>query len=202
MRILHVSDIHCSYSSIQRLPRLVEEHGADLVVVTGDFECDEAVHGLEELPVPVLAVAGNMDDTYIMRLLKEKGISIEGEAREHGGYRFVGISGRSVKSFIGKAEELLKAGDPAKTILVSHHPPHKTRVDVALRFLHAGLKEIRALIEKYGPRIHLCGHIHESRGVDTLGSTLVVNPGPFSKGYYAVVMVEEKRAELGKVKLY
>ncbi len=202
MRILHVSDIHCSYSSIQRLPQLLEEHDVDLVVVTGDFECDEAVNGVSNLPVPVLAVTGNMDDTYIMRILRERGVSIEGEVREHGGYRFVGIGGRSVKSFIGKAEQLLREGDPSRTILVSHHPPHKTRVDVALRFLHAGLREIRMLVEKYGPRIHLCGHIHESRGVDSLGETLIVNPGPFSKGYYAIVDVERKKADLERAELY
>jgi uncharacterized protein len=37
----------------------------------------------------------------------------------------------------------------------------------------------------------LCGHIHEARGVDHIGRTPIVNPGPVAAGHYAVVMVDD-----------
>ena len=41
----------------------------------------------------------------------------------------------------------------------------------------AGSTSIRREIEKYQPLVHLCGHIHESRGTTRIGKTLVINPG-------------------------
>jgi uncharacterized protein len=38
----------------------------------------------------------------------------------------------------------------------------------------------------------LCGHIHESRGLDVIGRTQIVNPGPTAAGHYAVVDVNEE----------
>ena len=36
-----------------------------------------------------------------------------------------------------------------------------------------------------------CGHIHEARGIDYIGDTRIVNPGPVSAGHYAVFDVGE-----------
>jgi len=41
----------------------------------------------------------------------------------------------------------------------------------------AGSSSIRREIEKHQPLVHLCGHVHESRGTTRIGRTLVINPG-------------------------
>jgi len=41
----------------------------------------------------------------------------------------------------------------------------------------AGSTSIRREVEKYQPLVHLCGHVHESRGTTRIGRTLVINPG-------------------------
>jgi uncharacterized protein len=51
---------------------------------------------------------------------------------------------------------------------------------------------LRALVEREQPDVVLCGHIHEARGLDTVGPTHVVNPGPVSAGHYAVVEAREE----------
>ena len=89
--------------------------------------------------------------------------------------------------------ELGVAGD--RLILVTHQPP-KGVVDRAFIGIHAGLYELREFDERVQPRLHLCGHIHEARGTGRIGRTLVVNPGPLKRGFYAVIDVEEGRAEL------
>jgi Icc-related predicted phosphoesterase len=52
-----------------------------------------------------------------------------------------------------------------------------------------GSRALRTLIEREQPDLVLCGHIHESRGDDTLGETRIVNPGPAFAGHYALVEV-------------
>jgi Icc-related predicted phosphoesterase len=41
----------------------------------------------------------------------------------------------------------------------------------------AGSTSIRREVEKHQPLVHLCGHVHESRGTTRIGRTLIVNPG-------------------------
>ena len=59
-----------------------------------------------------------------------------------------------------------------------------------------GSESVRRQVEKHHPLVHLCGHIHESRGTTTLGKTLVVNPGSeYSDGVLrgALVNVGDKK---------
>lgn len=57
---------------------------------------------------------------------------------------------------------------------------------------HVGSAVLRAFIEREQPDLVLCGHIHESRGLDVIGRTQIVNPGPTAAGHYAVVDVNEE----------
>ncbi|WP_252901414.1 metallophosphoesterase family protein [Vulcanisaeta sp. JCM 14467] len=87
-------------------------------------------------------------------------------------------------------------------MLVSHYPPYGTNVDKAWNGEHIGSKSVRKLIEDIKPLVVLCGHVHESRGIDKLGSTVIVNPGPLASGYYAIVSVSDDgtvNAELNKL---
>ncbi|MDG7015989.1 MAG: hypothetical protein JRM82_01285 [Nitrososphaerota archaeon] len=67
---------------------------------------------------------------------------------------------------------------------------------------HIGSVAIRKYIEDSQPMLALVGHIHESPGIDVIGETTVMNPGPFMTGSYAEVELDEKKVskvELKKV---
>jgi len=80
--------------------------------------------------------------------------------------------------------DLAEQGPVAETLFVLHSPPRGTRCDMIAAEQHVGSRAIRAFVERYQPPLVLSGHIHESPRVsssyrDTIGRTLIVNPGQF-----------------------
>ena len=197
MRVLHLSDVH---GDLEKLDRLLEKVGVgnyDLVVVTGDFESVEAVERLADSSERMLAVTGNMDDSEVEEVLRKRGVLLDGEIVEIGKYAFAGIGGRSVyKSVVSVAKRLLSESVGRPLVLVTHYPPAGVKVDLAFARIHIGKGVVRELLEEAKPVLCLCGHVHEARGIDRLGETLLVNPGPLSWGYYAEVDLRELRVEL------
>jgi len=79
-----------------------------------------------------------------------------------------------------------------ETIFVSHSPPRDTRCDLIGARRHVGSRALRQFIEHYQPPLVLTGHIHESPRVsqsyrDSIGRTVVVNPGQFGTSRLAGV---------------
>jgi len=56
---------------------------------------------------------------------------------------------------------------------------------------HTGSRAIQSFIEDYQPLLAVSGHIHEARAIDRLGSTVLVNPGPFKNGCFATIEITE-----------
>jgi Icc-related predicted phosphoesterase len=69
-------------------------------------------------------------------------------------------------------------------VLVCHQPPYGVRDTVRAKYApkhwkgkHAGSKIVLAYIKKYKPKYALCGHIHEGKGKQVVGKTVVYNLG-------------------------
>ncbi len=86
-----------------------------------------------------------------------------------------------------KLNKLLK--ENPSSILISHNPPYNV-VDKNYAGKHVGSKIIRNAVEKYKPKLVLCGHIHEAKGKAKIGKTQVYNLG--ERGDYAIFDVNEK----------
>ena len=67
--------------------------------------------------------------------------------------------------------------DTAPKLDESVYPPKPVFDKGQAVLFGAGSAAIRREVEKHQPLVHLCGHIHESRGTTRIGRTLVVNPG-------------------------
>lgn len=86
---------------------------------------------------------------------------------------------------------------PVREVVLSHTPPQHTQLDRTRRGEHVGSSSVRRLIDQVQPTLVVCGHIHESRGVEPLGSTTVVNCGHARVGEYALIELDEAlRVEL------
>jgi Icc-related predicted phosphoesterase len=79
-----------------------------------------------------------------------------------------------------------------ETILVSHPPPRGV-VDTVLGKWHAGCGSLAEVVRAASPALVLCGHIHESAGSATIGTTVVVNCTMGSGGAGALMNFEKGR---------
>jgi Icc-related predicted phosphoesterase len=188
VRILHITDIHCS---TRNLKLVLDREKYDVVFATGDLECLETIEILQSSGKDVLAVTGNMDPPHIIRKLKDLGWDIEGRAISMYGLKVGGIGGVEPSYSLGKLRSLLEKGKDELDVLLTHYPPYQT-LDKTLFGVHVGSKNIRQFVLTYRPRLTLTGHIHEAKGYIKLGNTLIVNPGPLLQGYYAIIDVGEK----------
>jgi len=208
MRILYVVDVHDRFDAV---PRALAEIGpVDVLVVGGDIttfglpdDAERAIESWRPLAPRLLAVAGNMDSPAIDARLVELGVSIDGRGVV---LDDVGISGVSAAPHsplhtpheipdadLGRrgAAGLDEVSGCRVRIFCPHAPPHGTACDRLRSGEHVGSPALRALVEREQPDLVLCGHIHESRGEDTIGTSRIVNPGPVASGHYSRVEVDD-----------
>ena len=88
-----------------------------------------------------------------------------------------------------------------------HVPPHGYSLDLCPKLdenltmaaeekIHAGSVGAKKVVEKYQPLLGLHGHIHESRGAQKAGRTLLINPGSeYSEGILkgVLIMLDKKK---------
>lgn len=205
MKILAISDPHGDYSKIKKIMERAGDF--DLAVIVGDitnFGPDEKVEELMEMfDKPVLAIPGNCDQKSILEALDaSKAINLHGKAEQIGEIRFIGLGGSNPTPFktpFELSEEYIEnalegmvcsaenTDDCGTIVLLTHAPPHGTRDE--LPFGHVGSKAIQKFVDRVD--LIVCGHIHEAKGIETVGKTVVVNPGEACKGFCALITIEE-----------
>ena len=201
MRILVASDIHASRTAAKMIRDRIAEHRPHVFIAAGDLTNFGPVGFARELlaglAVPTLAVPGNCDPRGIVPVLRELGVDLHVRRTSVMGRTFVGIGGSNPTPFGTPfeltEEEILASVRPLMqpdTVLVSHPPP-RGYVDVVGSGAHVGSTSIRAIVEEFQPPLVLCGHIHEARGTDEIGSARIVNPGPVAAGHYALVEIAD-----------
>ncbi len=208
MKILAVSDLHGS--GIPELHRYLRNNRVDMIVVAGDITnfgpselVEELLNDLASHNIPVLAVPGNCDPHGTLEKIENsKALNLHARALNIKNMRICGLGGSNPTPFntpfefgedeIQRELDNLMAGmDDEISILVTHAPPHGTEVDRIPSGDNVGSTAVRNIIEKHEPCINICGHIHESPGVDRIGKTVIVNPGQLSDGRAALVEISE-----------
>lgn len=207
LRILAVADFHGHPDAEKKFLSEIGK-GYDCAVIIGDltqFGPPEVVESMlqqtKSAGVPTLAVPGNCDPKQIVEVLEKFGVNLHRRCEKIGNVTFVGLGGSNMTPFNTPfeltegeiAEELasLTCGVSGKLVLVTHAPPYGTKVDEIKAGTHVGSKSIRSYIETRQPILALCAHVHEGRGIDEIGGTLIVNPGPATQGYAAEIIIPE-----------
>lgn len=207
MEIIALADIH---GDLDFLPAIGEQIGrADLVLIAGDItnfggrrEAREVLTELTRYNPHIFAVPGNCDGPSVNQFLFESHIDLHCRRVDFQQVSLLGLcswlacpheaaSSYDPKTQLNTCLDWLGREIPADrpAIFVSHQPPFGTAVDASPE-RHSGSQEIRHFLERYHPILSISGHIHEGRAYESFGSTVLVNPGPFRKGYYALIHVD------------
>jgi Icc-related predicted phosphoesterase len=191
MRLLAFSDLHTDLAQAHRLVERSAE--VDVVVGVGDFASvhsglTETIAALGAIEAPAMLVPGNNETEEALREACanwSRAVVLHGEGTEIDGMTFFGLgAGVPVTPWDWSfdlteeaAAELLEAC-PEGCVLAVHSPP-QGHVDVSGAGRHLGSEAVLRAIERTRPRLALCGHIHESWGMESrIGPTPVINLGP------------------------
>ncbi len=209
MNIIALSDLHGEYT---RLPAIAGDlSAADVVLLTGDMThfghrtaAEQIVNAVRAFNPNVLAVPGNCDYPEVADFLTESEINLHCGSMEVGQITFVGVGGslpcpgatpfelseEELEHCLCSAMEGIVPGTPL--VLVSHQPPWGTKADKLHSTAHVGSRALRTFIEEHDPLACFCGHIHEGRGIDTIGTCCVINPGPLGYGCHAFAKINRR----------
>ncbi len=224
MRLLLVSDIHGKVSALERTLR--DSGEVDAVLIAGDVSSYTGLGWGDVLNVvsrycrrrniTAFLVPGNVDPSSMLSA-KYEGVNVlHASTATLGRYVIAGVGGGLGFSFLqisrltdtelaGFVDSLLRKHGgglaPYSWILLTHTPPYGTRLDIMYTGEHVGSKALRTLIEVRKPLLVVSGHIHESRNVDYLGRTVLVNPGPNYKGFYALAEVNGMKVDVELLRL-
>lgn len=204
MKILAIADIHGNFSRIKSILSGAGE--VDAILVAGDitnFGPDEKAKDILDVLTAscksVMAVPGNCDPRSVLQVIQNSGAkSLHDSALKLGDITFIGLGGSNITPFgtpfeffeeemKGMISRLIEKIN-GRTVLVSHAPPRNT-LDFTANG-NVGSKAIREILDYVD--LIICGHIHEARGTQKVGDTLVVNPGPASKGFAAIVTINKE----------
>jgi len=190
MKVLALSDVHGDKLFIREMAEKGAEEKVDLVILAGDLVDDDgSAEGLigpfKEKGLEVAIIPGNHEGLAEVQFLAEKyGIkNLHGYVIKKGdvgifgcGYADIGIHQLSDREFfetLKKAHDSLK--DVKKKLMVTHVQPNDSLIGLGI---FPGSAGVRKAIEELKPDVHICGHIHETHGIEEMiGSTRVINVG-------------------------
>jgi Icc-related predicted phosphoesterase len=210
LRVLATADFHGNAEAFHKTSQKARAVSADLVIVCGDVthfgllqQARDLLSHLQDIEMPTFFVPGNCDLPILADEKMGNVESIHGRCRVIGDFNFIGVGGSPPSPFntpfelneVEIASVLEKAYTSCqiqlRTIVVSHSPPRDTKVDIAFTGEHVGSQTVREFIQRKRPELLLCGHIHEAKGMDRIGETLIVNLGPARHGNCATIDLDK-----------
>ena len=203
MRILAVADVHGSSEAKKRINSQIMEYTPNIVVVCGDITQfgppEWARDFLDGISLKTLAISGNCDPRGVLEAIEDsQAILLHGKKVEISGYTFVGLGGSNATPFNTPFEltedEIYSALNDlmVERAVLMVHAPSKGHLDKTAISDDLGSQAIADIVSKFSPRLVISAHIHEARGVEREGKTTYVNPGPASRGYAAVIDLNDE----------
>lgn len=203
MKIIALPDLHGAIKFLEPITTTLSS--ADLIILVGDLTNDGkatdaaiVVNAIRRFNTSILAIPGNWDGAPIDAYLTQEDINIHRRNTTLDGITFMGVGAALRSSYTYSPNEITEAAfkifleearlninETLPHVLVCHQPPFQTITDNAGANLHVGSQEVRAFIERTQPALCFTGHVHEAVGIDTIGKTKIINPGPIWQGRYA-----------------
>lgn len=149
----------------------------EIVVIAGNHDITAETH-------PEVFQACLTECTYVQDQLIEVGLPNMKPLRLYGAPWTPSFFRQHWAFNADRGEEIRRhwAKIPDCDILVTHGPPYGV-CDKNLEGEHVGCADLRNVILRKRPKIHVCGHIHEGYGTALLGRTTVINASSCTRAY-------------------
>jgi len=209
MKIISFGDVHEDTNNLIKIKSELEN--ADLIVISGDLtnyhgkvEAKKVLESIKRYNKRLLAQYGNLDQPEVNEYLTGEGINLHGNGYVFGDVGIFGCGGSSPTPFNTPSEisesdikkyltdGYTKVKNAKWKIMVCHTPPKDTVIDIVRSGMHVGSSTVRDFIVQYKPDVCISGHIHESRGKDEVGDTVVLNAGMFRDGWYIEINIDKE----------
>jgi Icc-related predicted phosphoesterase len=212
MKIVSFGDVHMATRNLERMGEVMRD--CNWIIISGDLtnfggpaEAGKVLGAARSACRNVLALPGNLDQREVIPYLETEGVALHGRGMLIDGLAVFGCGGSNITPFKTPTEltedeiyATLRRGyeqvkDHRPLLMICHTPPFGTKCDRIMNGTPVGSSAARRFIEEVQPEVCISGHIHESAGVDRIGSTTVLNAGPFKGGGYIVVRSEGGRLD-------
>ncbi|HPD52228.1 MAG TPA: metallophosphoesterase family protein [Methanoculleus sp.] len=196
MDVLLLADLHGNYGKVDAFLG----YDYDAVIIAGDITNFGPLEPVESLlssfEVPCFAIPGNCDPREIVDVLERSdAVCLHNSWISLGKVTFAGLGGSNKTPFdtpfelteeeidkeLGRIVRYMERN--VHNVLISHAPPYKTLDTVGAN--HVGSQSIRKHMTGFD--LVCCAHIHEARGITKADGVTIVNPGPASDGYGALI---------------
>ncbi len=190
MKILALSDVHGDTTFMKEMAEKGAKEKVDLVILAGDIlDFDTPKEGLigpfKKKGLEVALIPGNHEgmaeigswvQSYNAKNLHGYSLKM-GDVGIFGcGYADVGMHQLSEEQFFESLKKAHSSLDGVKKkLMVTHVQPSESILGLGI---WPGSSGVRKAIEEFQPDIHICGHIHETHGIEeVIGKTRVINVG-------------------------
>lgn len=211
IRFLATGDFHSDISLPNEIKNKVNLENIDFIIFTGDLSDRkddfklllEGFEGKEIFMIP-----GNheskksldiLQDKYGVNLIGNKPLIIDNKLAIFGtNYLNIGKYSILEEEVLDNLIENFKLVEDIKfKVHVSHIPPIKTKIgDMSPYHFVSGSLAQRIFLDRFSPQLSLCGHIHESSGLEEIvNDTRLVNVGRTFKVFEVDLDSEEIKVE-------
>lgn len=187
---LCIGDIHHQFNKISRIAEWSKSTIFDAVLFVGDFndifKYPNKQFSRNELLIAIKNNISNISNDFYfvpgnhdqrMPGIKQ---NIDGKVISYKGLTISGLGGSPSMPikfpYAWEDEDFSNDNFPISNILLSHTPPYNSSLDLLSNNInHVGSKTVRKNIGKYN--VIICGHVHESSGIEIIDNTLCMNTG-------------------------
>ncbi len=212
MKLIALPDLHNGGKNY--LPRLKDELAqVDLLLLPGDLSNGasgtsfaQLIAEIQSYHPNILAIPGNWERPEDIVTMQTQNIGLHRSHRIVDNIAFYGVGGAlpfigflefsedQLATFAQDAIQDLDTSVPE--IFLCHHPPYNTVNDRMHANKHVGSHAVRTFIETRQPLLCFTGHIHEGVGIDRIGRTQIINPGPIWQAHcYAYAEITDSEVK-------
>ena len=206
-KILILSDIHNQVTTLNAVLKKVGKlhNPPEICFIAGDITNFGTYEDLNRILDRITMdfkdtffVLGNCDPYSDIENISTSAKYVESNPYKFEFFTILGFGDHNPKINYKLLRKLEKKNE--KVCLLTHSPPYGTKADIISYDRHAGSRELKIAIKRFqNIFLTVSGHIHDSPTISFLDASTIINPGPITRGNYAIIEIKEDFSVSGQI---